>query len=136
MKFLANRKIMMTIFVALFAALTLQTAVAAGEEVKLPETPAGKTFAAFMKAINSGDVEKMKQFHRERDGDVANAEKDMEFYQRSGGFTVLEVTKSSDYALEATIEPKNNPARLNFSIEVDSKAPHAILGIRVTQAAD
>lgn len=138
MKLLSNRKTIIATLVALVAAATLNTAFAAqnAPEVKLPDTPAGKTFAAFLNAINSGDVEKMKQFHKERNGDPANAEKDMEFYQRSGGFKVVEVTSSSDYALEATIETKKDSARLNFSIEVESSAPHAIAGIRVTRAAD
>src|SRR5205085_8463065 len=33
--------------------------VPSGEEGKLPDTPAGKTFAAFLKAFNSGNLETM-----------------------------------------------------------------------------
>ena len=138
MKFLTDKKTALTILVALFAAFTITPAFGQqkAEEVKIPETPAGKTFAAFYKAINSGDAEKMKQFHKERNGNPANAEKDMEFYQRSGGFTVIDVASSGDFALTATIETKKDSARLRFSLEVDSTAPHAIAGIRITQATD
>ena len=135
MIYLSSKKPVMAILVALIAVFASNLAFGQqkGEEVKLPETPAGKTFAAFIKAINSGDIEKMKQFHKEHNGDPGNAEKDMEFYQRSGGFKVIEVTNSSDFALTATIEMKNDSARLNFSMEVESTSPHAIAGIRVTR---
>jgi hypothetical protein len=138
MNHFAKKKTVLTLIVTLFAAATINPAFGQQkvEEVKIPETPVGKTFAAFLKAINSGDAETMKQFHKERNGNPANAEKDMEFYQRSGGFTVIEVTSSGDFALTATIETKKDSARLNFSMEVDSKAPFAIAGIRISQATN
>ncbi|MBK9316122.1 MAG: hypothetical protein IPM55_18060 [Acidobacteria bacterium] len=62
-----------------FPAETLQPVVQSSAEVKIPDTPAGKTFKAFLEAFNSGDVNKMKAFHRDRGGDEENAEKDLGF---------------------------------------------------------
>ena len=103
-------------------------------EVKLPDTAAGKTFAAFLKAFNSGDIETMRKFHRETGGDPANAEKDNEFYQQSGGITVQSIVTSSDNALEVIVETKRGGMQLSFAIEVDKNPLHQIMNIRVHPA--
>jgi hypothetical protein len=109
-------------------------AAQSGSEVKLPDTPAGKTFAAFLKAFNSGDIEVMKKFHAEHAGNPENAQKDMDFYQQSGGIKVVSVGKSSDYALEVIIETKTGGRQLSFAIEVDSQSPYGIQSIHVQPA--
>lgn len=106
----------------------------AAGEVKLPDTAAGKTFAAFLKSFNSGDIETMRKFHRDMGGDVANAEKDNDFYQQSGGITVQSIVSSSDTALEVIVETKNGGMRLSFALEVDKNPPHQIMNIRVHPA--
>lgn len=106
----------------------------AAGEVKLPDTAAGKTFAAFLKAFNSGDIETMRKFHGDMGGDVANAEKDNEFYQQSGGITVQSIVSSSDTALEVIVETKNGGMRLSFALEVDKNPPHQITNIHVHPA--
>lgn len=106
---------------------SLQTA----GEVKLPDTPAAKVFAAFLKSLNSGDIEVMKKFHKEYAGNPENAQKDMGFYQESGGIKVVSINQSSDYALELLVEAKNDSARLTFTIQVAKNAPHAIESIRI-----
>lgn len=109
---------------------TLQTT----DEVKLPETPAGKTFAAFLKAFNSGDIETLRKFHQERKGNPANAEKDMEAYNQTGAMKIVRINQSSDYALDLLVETKNSGMRLNFAIEVDHNAPHGIVSIHAQPA--
>jgi hypothetical protein len=106
----------------------------AAGEVKLPDTAAGKIFAAFLKSFNSGDIETMRKFHRDLGGDVANAEKDNDFYQQSGGITVQSIVSSSDTALEIIVETKNGGMRLSFALEVDKNPPHRIMNIRVQPA--
>lgn len=116
------------------ASSALKPAVQAGSEVKLPDTPAAKTFAAFLKALNSGDVEIMKKFHKEFAGNPANAQKDWDFYQESGGIKLVSISKSSDYTLELVVETKNDSARLSFAIVVSKNAPHAIESIQIHPA--
>ena len=145
MKTALRNRLTLTIIIALFASLPVGAGLAqptegatsasqTNNDVKLPETPAAKTFAAFLKAFNSGDIEVMKKFHTDHAGNPENAQKDMEFYQQSGGIKVVGLGKSSDYALEVIVETKNDGARLNFALEVDSQAPHAIQSIRVRPA--
>ena len=106
----------------------------AAGEVKLPDTAAGKTFAAFLKSFNSGDIETMRKFHRDMGGDPANAEKDNDFYQQSGGITVQSIVSSSDTSLEVIVETKNGGMRLNFALEVDKNPPHRMMSIHVHPA--
>jgi hypothetical protein len=106
----------------------------ASSEVKLPDTPAGKTFAAFLKAFNTGDVEILKKFHTDHGGNPANAQKDLDFYQQSGGIKVISVGKSTDYTLELVIETKNGSEKLNLSIAVTKEAPYALQMLRIEPA--
>jgi hypothetical protein len=121
-----------------FAARPGSTAIAsfaqAAGEVKLPDTPAAKTFAAFLKALNSGDLEVMKKFHKEYAGNLENANKDFEFYQQSGGIKLVSINQASDYALELVVQTKNDSEKLAFTIEVAKAAPHAIISIRIQPA--
>ena len=100
------------------------------ENLKLPDTPAGKTFAAFLSAFNSGDIEVMRKFHSDRKGNPENAERDLEAYKRTGGLKLIKVNSSADYALEVLVETKPDSRHLNFAIEVDSNAPHRILKVQ------
>src|SRR5262245_14847399 len=70
---------------------------------KLPDTPAGKTLGDFIKAFNTGDLETLKRFHKERGGDEENAQQDIGFYQESGGLEVYSVTRSEQYEIEVLV---------------------------------
>jgi CubicO group peptidase (beta-lactamase class C family) len=114
---------------------TATAATAAQTNVKLPETPAGRVFGKFLTALNSGDVEVMKRFHREHQGDEENAQQDFGMYQRTGGLNLHSVVSSSDYALTVLVQGKKDSRWLNFSIGVEPSAPHGISDIRVSPAA-
>jgi len=105
--------------------------VAVTEDVKIPDTPAGTTLAAFLDALNSGDINKMKAFHREKGGSEENAEKDLGFYEQSGGLKVLSVGSSEDFEITVIAETRKDRMKVRFNMTVDSQAPHSILGIRV-----
>src|SRR5205085_6258866 len=95
--------------IALIAALLAAIAIAQTQAgVKLPDTPAGKTFGAFLAAFNSGNLETMRRFHSERGGTVKNAEKDMEFYGQSGGLVLYSAKASGDYEIEALVQTKGD----------------------------
>ncbi|QQS47843.1 MAG: hypothetical protein IPM66_04075 [Acidobacteriota bacterium] len=105
--------------------------VAVTEDVKIPDTPAGTTLAAFLDAFNSGDINKMKAFHREKGGSEENADKDMGFYEQSGGLKVLSVSSSEDFEITVIAETRKDGTKVRFNMTVDSQAPHGIQGIRV-----
>jgi CubicO group peptidase (beta-lactamase class C family) len=100
--------------------------------VKLPDTPAGRSFGKFLAALNSGALETMKRFHRENGGDEENAQQDFEIYQRTGGLNLHSVTTTSDYELTALVQSRKDSRWLNFSIVASRSAPHGITDIRVS----
>jgi CubicO group peptidase (beta-lactamase class C family) len=106
---------------ALLAALAIAQTPAAA---KLPETPAGKTFAAFLAAFNSGNLETMRRFHSERGGNVENAEKDMDFYSQCGGLVLHSAKASGDYEIEALVQAKADGRWLTFNMQVESTSPY------------
>ncbi len=136
-----KQQFLMASLVALFAFGAGSTTVAqtpsaplataqSSDSVKLPDTPAGKTFAAFLIAFNSGDIEVMRKFHSDRRGNPDNAERDLDAYKQTGGLKLVKVNSSSDYALEVLVETTTGAQRLNFAIEVDTNAPHGMLRVQ------
>jgi CubicO group peptidase (beta-lactamase class C family) len=110
-------------------------ATTAGEAVKLPDTPAGKTLAAFLQSFNTGDLQTMKRFHTARGDTDENAQKDMEFYNQSGGLKIHNVVRSSDYEITALVQKKSDGGWLNFTIQTQASAPHAIDTINIQPAS-
>lgn len=108
-----------------------QAAPADESEVKLPNTPAGKTFGAFLAAFNSGKLEAMKKFHEDRGGNPGNAEQDMNFYNQSGGLKLHSVKRSSETEIEVLAQMKKTDRWVSFTMAVEAQAPHGISDIRV-----
>ncbi len=111
-------------------------AVAEGS-FKFPETPAGKTFAAFLKAFNTGDQKALRDFHTAHGASPVaageNAAQDLNFFQQSGGFTPHSIIKTDDYLLELLLQTKNGEW-LNFTLIVEKTAPHGIAELRAQPA--
>lgn len=127
-----KRSAIVSLISVLFASLVVaQTS----DSVKLPDTPAGRTFAAFMTALNSGNLETIRRFHSERGGNEDNADQDMNFYKQSGGLKLSRVLQSSDYDIEVLVQTKNDESWLRFSIEIGHTAPYPVEGIRVRPAS-
>ena len=103
--------------------------------VTLPDTPAGKTMAAFLEMFNSGDLARMKRFHMEREGSDENAEQDMNFYNQSGGLTLHGVVSATATTITILVRAKKDGRWLNFTINVQPQPPHAIDTIRIDPAS-
>jgi CubicO group peptidase (beta-lactamase class C family) len=101
------------------------------KQIELPDTPAGKTLAAFIQALNTGDHETLKRFHKERGGGEENARQDIGFYQQSGGLKLHSVIRSDQFEIEVLTQTKKDGRWLNFSIGVEPQPPHGIADIRV-----
>lgn len=99
--------------------------------VTLPDTPAGRTLAAFLKAFNTGDLETLKSFHKERGGNEENAQQDFNFYQQSGGLKLHSITSAENFAIEVLAQAQKDGRWLSFTIGVELQAPHPIADIRV-----
>ncbi len=115
---------------------TAQAAPAAEPSVTLPNTPAGKTFGAFLNAFNSGSLEALRKFHQERGGNPDNAEQDLNFYNQSGGLKLHSVKKSSDTEIEVLAQTKKGERWVSFGMTVEAQAPHGVADIRVQPGAE
>ncbi len=113
---------------------TAKQAGAGGEMIELPDTPAGKSLGEFIRAFNTGDLESLKRFHRERGGDEEIARKDMEFYQESGGLRIHSVTRSGRFEIEVLAQMKKVDRWVSFAIGVEPHAPYGIAEIRIRPA--
>src|SRR5499426_837276 len=112
------------------------SATETGDElIGLPDTPAGKALGEFIKALNTGDLETLKRFHRERGGDEENARKDIGFYQESGGLRIHSVTRSGQFEVEVVAQMKKGEGWVSFAIGVEPQAPYGIANIRIRPAS-
>jgi retinol-binding protein 3 len=114
---------------------TAQTA-SAEPTVTLPNTPAGKTFSAFLSAFNGGSLEALRKFHQDRGGNPDNAEQDLNFYNQSGGLKLHSVKKSTDTEIEVLAQTKKGQQWVNFVMVVEAQAPHGVADIRVQPSAE
>src|SRR5947209_7069432 len=64
-------------------------------QVDIPSTPAGKVFAAWLEAINSGDKAKLQSFQKFYATDKPDfAERTLDLRERSGGFDLVSINQS------------------------------------------
>ncbi|MGA9771155.1 MAG: serine hydrolase domain-containing protein [Blastocatellia bacterium] len=129
--YLKRSAIVSLVSVFLAAMVIAQTS----DTVKLPDTPVGRTLAAFLAAFNSGNPDTLRRFHAERGGNEENAEQDMNFYKQTGGLKLNRVAQSSDYEIEVLVQTKNDDRWFLFSIQVGPNAPYPIDEIKVKPAS-
>jgi CubicO group peptidase (beta-lactamase class C family) len=115
----------------------------AGEEPALPETPAGKQLAAWLRAYNSGEVDVVRRFVTDRYARSALGQKDavarrLEVFNRvyaaNGPLEVVRVEKSADRELTALTRSRAADSWLRLTAFVEADPPHAItrVGIEFT----
>lgn len=101
---------------------------------ELSKTPAGKTVAKFLAAFNSGDIKAMRAFHESFGGDLENAEKDKDFYDRTGGLKPHSLTRLSKDQIAVLVQTKKDGRWLTFEFGLDTQEPHGINTINVRPA--
>jgi hypothetical protein len=104
-------------------------------EEELSKTPAGKTVAKFFAAFNSGDIKTMRAFHESFGGDPENANKDSEFYERTGGLKPYRLTRSTKDTFEVLVQTKKDARWITFEFTLDTQEPYGINTINVSPAA-
>jgi CubicO group peptidase (beta-lactamase class C family) len=104
------------------AFLTVPAARAA-PDAESPKTPAGKVFAAWLAAFNSGDAAQLRAFDAAypREGATPPVEDRLRFREMTGGFTVVRIETSEPLSLVALLQEKSSEtmARLNLKISAD-----------------
>jgi hypothetical protein len=110
------------------------TASALDEE--LAKTPAGKTVAKFFAAFNSGDIKQMRAFHESTGGDAENADKDFEFFERTGGLKLHSLSpRETKDKIAVLVQTKKDSRWLIFEFTVGMQEPYPINLINVGPAA-
>lgn len=106
----------------------------ATQEVKLPDTIAGKTFAEFLKAFNTGNLETLKQFHRKHGNPEDNADQDVGAFNQVGALTLQSVASSTETEIAVIVKGSKADRWLKFTFGVEANPPHPITDIRVQPA--
>jgi hypothetical protein len=102
---------------------------------ELAKTPTGKTVAKFFAAFNSGDHKQMRAFHESTGGDVENADKDLEMYERTGGLKLHSLSpRASEDKIAVLVQTKKDARWLTFEFTVGTDAPYPINSISARPA--
>jgi len=98
---------------------------------ELSKTPAGKTVAKFLAAFNSGDLKTMRAFHESFGGDLENADKDLEFYERTGGLKPHSLTTPAKDQIHVLAQTKKDARWITFQFTLEAQEPYGINSISV-----
>ncbi|HEX7180348.1 MAG TPA: serine hydrolase domain-containing protein [Thermoanaerobaculia bacterium] len=97
-----------------------QTGKAEGQP-EIPQTPAGKVFAAWLASFNSADPVQMRAFDEAyRREAPPPLEGRLAFREATGGFTLLRIEKSEPLSLVALLGEKNSDTLTRLELEVTS----------------
>ena len=115
----------------ILAALSLLPPSASAQGPALPETPAGRKLASFLRALNSGDLETLRRFHAEDSpgGDAPpeqRAKADLNFYERSGGLDLHRIERSAEDEIIVLARGRKSGSWIRLTLQVESRPPHSI----------
>ena len=111
----------------LIASLPAARAGAAG--VEPPPTPAGKAFAAWLAAFNSGDAARIRAFDAvyPREGPTPPIEARLRFREASGGLTLIRIEKSEPLSLVVLVQEKGSDTVARQELTLSDGQPPKIL---------
>jgi CubicO group peptidase (beta-lactamase class C family) len=115
------------------AVLALLLAASAAGPASLPDTPAGRVFAAWLAAFNSGDAESLGAFDRtHRKESPPPLQQTLGFREMTGGFKLVRIEKSEPTTLTALIQELNSDTIGRMELTVTSDDPPKIVssGVR------
>ena len=104
---------------SLILALLLAPALA---QTAVPDTPAGRTFNAWLQAFNSGDRDQLDSYYHKYQPDQS-ADSLMPFRKMTGGFEVLQILKSEPLQLEVLVKEKNSETKAIAKLDVKGGEP-------------
>lgn len=105
-------------------------AAAAHGQATPPDTPAGRTFSAWLAAFNSGDQAQLDAYYHEYDPGKS-ASDIMPFRKQTGGFELLQIVKSEPLHLEVLIKERLSDTRALAKLDLkDASGQVAELSLR------
>lgn len=99
------------------------------KEPSIPETPAGRLAAAYVKAFNSGDPKELVEFMKKNDGRPGSESPDPKIVKalmgELGKLSVAEITWSKDHQVTVALKTENGK-KILLDCYVESAPPHKI----------
>lgn len=99
------------------------------KEPSIPETPAGRLAAAYVKAFNSGDPKELVEFMKKNDGRPGSESPDPKIVKalmgELGKLSVAEITWSKDHQVTVALKTENGK-KILLDCYVESVPPHKI----------
>ncbi|HTS30939.1 MAG TPA: S41 family peptidase [Bryobacteraceae bacterium] len=102
-------------------------AVYACAQPALPDTPAGRTFKAWLDAFNSGDRAQIDAYYRKYQP-AASAERDMPIRASTGGFDLVSIDMSERLHLEVQLKGRKGDGIVMSMIDVKDEDPAVVAG--------
>lgn len=91
----------------------------------IPNTPAGRTFKAWLGAFNSGEQGQLEAYYQKYQP-KESAKDMMEFRERTGGFELLEILKSEPLHLEVLVKEKKSDTHAVGRLDVKDADPAVV----------
>src|SRR5205807_2152113 len=88
----------------------------------IPDTPAGRTFKAWLEAFNSGDRALLDAYFHKYDPSKS-VDNEMQFRGMTGGFSLLQIVKSEPLRLEFLVKERRSETTGIGKLEVKDGDP-------------
>jgi hypothetical protein len=92
----------------------------------IPETPAGRTFKAWLEAFNSGDRAGMEAYFHKYDP-AKPIERELQFHEMTGGFDLLKIIKSEPLRLEFLVKERHSETQGIGTVDVKEGDPALVI---------
>jgi len=91
----------------------------------IPNTPAGRTFKAWLEAFNSADKSSIEAYCRKYEPGKS-VEREMQFRGMTGGFELVEVVESEPLHLEFVVKERNSETKAIGKLDVKDGDPSEV----------
>jgi len=88
----------------------------------IPDSPAGRTFKAWLEAFNSGDRALLDAYYKKYEPGKS-AENEMRFRDMTGGFELLKIMKSEPLHLEFVVKERHSDTKAIGKLDVKEGEP-------------
>jgi retinol-binding protein 3 len=97
----------------------------------IPETPAGRTFNAWLEAFNSGDRAQIDAYDHKYDPSKS-VDDEMGFRSMTGGFQLLEIVKSEPLHVEFLVKERSSETRAIGKMDVKAGDPATVTSFDIS----
>src|SRR5271157_1473291 len=109
-------------------ALLLFVSVASAQQVQLPDTPAARQCAAWLKLFDGNDREAYGAFlQKSIPSRAGHLDQEWDFRERTGGFELKKIEDSTPATLVALLKERGSDQFARLTVQVDAAEPHAVI---------